>query len=95
MKLKKRKPPPDDPGNRAGRKLHARAKAWIEACGGVRIEVANVNSRSEARSVGVYKPPDDAQQKVGEILARKENEPKAKAKPKEKVSFFKFARSQR
>lgn len=95
MKLKKRKPPPDDPANRAGRKLHARAKAWVEACGGIRIEQTNGEAEAARSRVRSYSPPADVEQKVKEILARKA-EPKPKPKRKiGPVSFFQFARTQK
>jgi len=100
--MKKKRPPPDDPGNLAGRRRLASEAAWAEACGGITIVVGPEGGKYEGwRS----KPePDDAREKFKVILAKKLKDLETRAagkvpvkvqpKPKTegKVSFFTFAK---
>lgn len=96
----RKKPPPDHPGNLAGRRRLLREAAWREACGGIRIILGPEGCKS--KRPGTYPPPDDVEARFKKILAEKLKalEPGSKPKPKKKkrakpagkVSFFTFAK---
>jgi hypothetical protein len=70
---KRKKPPPDNPGNLAGRKLQRRAVAWARACGGVQIHVGKEGERVDShRMRGTYKAPDDVAERFKAELVKVE-----------------------
>ena len=74
MTTRKKSPPPDNPGNLAGRKAARRASAWATACGGIKITLGTKGERpDDPRGMyTTYKPPDDVQERFKAELARVE-----------------------
>lgn len=96
----KKKPPPDNPGNLAGRRRALRERAWRQVCGGITIVVGKLDCRYEGWTT--KKPPDDARKladalyrkwlKQGKAKPAKPAKKRKPAKPAGKVEFFKFAK---
>ena len=89
MSKPKRKPPPETPGNTAGRRLLARERAWLAACGGVRIVLGAADSYEGIKR---YAPPEDIEEKFKKLLAAPKPK-KPKPKSKGKVDFFSFSKN--
>lgn len=98
----KKPPPPDNPGNLAGRARLRRHAAWRAACGGI-VLVIDMKGDGKTEPFKSYPPPPDVEARYRKELAaleavfkakRAKQKRDAKRKPvKGKVSFFKFAKT--
>lgn len=99
--MAKKKPPPDNPGNLAGRARRRRQDAWRAACGGI-VLVIDMTGSGKTEPFKTYAPPADVKaryrKELGALEAafkakRAKQKRDAKRKPvKGKISFFKFAK---
>ena len=96
-----KKPPPDNPGNLAGRARLRRQDAWARACGGL-VLVIDAKGTGRTERAKTYQAPADVEARYLKELVLVEAEFKAKRakrkrdakrKPvKGKVNFFTFAK---
>jgi hypothetical protein len=69
----KKKPPPDNPGNLAGRKALRRKAAWDRACGGILITIGKEGEKYQGTGAR-RKVPEDVQERFKKELAKGEAE---------------------